>query len=109
MLALALGIGFAAGALMVRYRDVGFILPTGIQFLLFASPVAYSVSSVPDEAEKFYNLNPLTGLQETRRSLVGTAPPSAGLVAYSIGVAIVVLAAGTLVFSRMERQFADVI
>lgn len=110
LLALALGIGLAAGALMVRYRDVQYVLPVGIQFLLFASPVAYTLASVPASSQTWYKLNPLAGLLEgTRWSLIGTGRPSAALAAYSIGVSLVVLAAGTLVFSRMERQFADVI
>jgi len=110
VLAIALGIGLASGALMVRYRDVGFILPTAIQFLLFASPVAYTVASVPENAQKFYNLNPLTGLLEGMRwSLLGMTPPSAGLAAYALGMSIAILVGGTLIFSRFESQFADVI
>lgn len=110
VLAIALGIGLASGALMVRYRDVGYILPTALQFLLFASPVAYTVASVPENAQKFYNLNPLTGLLEGMRwSLLGMTPPSAALTAYAIGMSVFILAIGTLVFSRMESQFADVI
>ena len=110
VLALALGIGFAGGALMVRYRDVGFILTTGIQFLLYASPVAYTLASVPPGALWIFKLNPLTGLLEgTRWSLIGTTPPSVGLAAYAIGFSLVTFVAGILVFSRMESQFADVI
>lgn len=110
VVALGLGIGLATGALMVRYRDVQYILPVGIQFLLFASPVAYTVADVPESAQWIYNLNPLTGLLEGMRwSLIGTPKPSLGLALYSIGVSMLLLAIGTLVFSRMERQFADVI
>lgn len=110
VLALALGIGLAAGALMVRYRDIGYIIPVAVQFLLFASPVAYTVASVPAGARWIYDLNPLAGLLEGMRwSLIGTHRPSAGMIAYAITVSAVVLVAGTLIFSRMERQFADVI
>jgi lipopolysaccharide transport system permease protein len=110
VLALALGIGLGAGALMVPYRDVQYILPVGIQFLLFASPVAYTLASVPARAQTLYELNPLTGLLEgTRWALIGTPRPSLGLTAYSLGVSVLVLVVGTMVFSRMERQFADVI
>jgi lipopolysaccharide transport system permease protein len=110
VLALALGVGLAAGALVVRFRDVGYILPVGVQFLLFASPVAYTLASVPQSAQLLYELNPLTGLLEGMRwSLIGTPRPSGGLMCYSIVVSLAVLAVGTLIFSRMERQFADVI
>jgi lipopolysaccharide transport system permease protein len=107
---LALGIGLAAGALMVRYRDVQYILPVGIQFLLFATPVAYQLSDVPADGQWLLELNPLTGLLEGMRwSLIGTQRPSIGLAVYSSVCALVALVLGTVIFSRMERQFADVI
>lgn len=109
-IALALGVGLSAGALMVRYRDVQYILPVAIQFLLFASPVAYALGTVPTSARTLYQLNPLTGLLEgIRWSLIGTPAPSGILVAYSSIVALVSLLVGTMVFSRLESQFADVI
>lgn len=110
IIALGLGIGLTASALMVRYRDVQYILPVGIQFLLFASPVAYTLASVPESARTVYELNPLAGLLEGMRwALIDTARPSAFLVGYSAAFAVVTFAVGLVVFSRMERQFADVI
>jgi lipopolysaccharide transport system permease protein len=110
IIALALGAGVLFGALMVPYRDIQYIVPVGVQFLLFASPVAYSLAHVPADARIWYELNPLTGLLEgVRWSLIGTARPSTGLMAYSLGVSVAALVVGTIVFSRMERQFADVI
>lgn len=110
VLALALGIGLAAGALMVRYRDVGYIIPVAVQFLLFASPVAYTVADVPSDARWIYDLNPLAGLLEGMRwSLIGTQRPDTGMIAYAAAFSLVLLAIGTVIFSRMERQFADVI
>jgi len=110
VMSLALGIGLAAGALMVRYRDIQYVLPVGISFLLFASPVAYTLASVPASAQTVYQLNPLTGLLEGMRwSLIGTQKPSLGLMVYSATCALAFLVIGTMVFSRMERQFADVI
>ena len=107
---LALGIGLIAGALMVRYRDIAYILPVAIQFLLFASPVAYTLASVPENTRWLYQLNPLTGLLEGMRwSLIGTERPSAWVAFYATAFAVFTLAAGIMIFSRMERQFADVI
>ncbi len=64
---------------MVRYRDIGYILPVGMQFLLFASPVAYTLADVPAERPVLIELNPLTGLLEGMRwSLIGT-PSAVGL------------------------------
>ena len=110
LLASSLGLGLAAGALMVRYRDVQFVLPVAIQFLLFASPIAYTLASVPANARWLYDLNPLTGLLEGFRwSVLGMTRPSTGLMLYAGGVSLFMLVAGTAVFNRAERQFADVI
>lgn len=110
LLAGAMGIGLATGALMVRYRDVQFVLPVAIQFLLFASPIAYTLASVPASAQWAYKLNPLTGLLEGFRwSVLGMPRPSTGLMLYAGGVSLVMLLVGTAIFNRTERQFADVI
>ena len=110
VLALSLGIGLAAGATMVRYRDVQYVLPVAVQFLLYASPVAYSLAAVPQSAKLVFELNPLTGLLEGFRwSLLDTTRPSTGLIAYAAVSSLVLLVLGLGLFSRMERQFADVI
>jgi lipopolysaccharide transport system permease protein len=110
VIALALGGGLFFGALMVPYRDIQYIVPVGIQFLLFASPVAYTLASVPARARFWYELNPLTGLLEGMRwAMIGTHRPSVGLTTYSLLFSLAALLLGVVVFSRMERQFADVI
>ncbi len=104
------GLGLIASALMVKYRDVGYVLPVVTQTLLYASPVAYSVSAVPEAYRVWFNLNPLTWvLQEFRWSLLGLAAPEGWQVVASVAAAVVVFVAGALVFEHMERGFADVI
>ena len=107
---LALGIGLIAGALMVLYRDIVYIVPVIVQLTLFASPVAYSVSEVPDETRWVYDLNPLVGLLEGLRwSVLDTPEPSWSLTVYAASTSAAVLVLGMVVFSRMEQRFADVI
>jgi lipopolysaccharide transport system permease protein len=108
---LALGTGLAAGALMVRYRDVQYVLPVAVQFLLFASPVAYPLSAIHGStARLLFELNPLTGLLEAFRwSLIDTPAPSTTLALYATVASLVVFVAGLGLFNRLERQFADVI
>ena len=109
-LLLATGIGLAAAALMVSYRDVAYVLPVATQLLLYASPIAYAVSSVPTSLRFAVDLNPLTGLLEGFRwSLLRTAAPSPGAIACSAVASLAVFLAGAVVFTRMERKFADVI
>lgn len=110
LIALALAIGFAASALMVRYRDVQHILPVALQLLLYASPVAYAASNVPERFRALYYLNPVaTALDGLRWSLLGTAQPPMSAVAYASMVTLTMLVLGTWLFRRMERSFADVI
>jgi len=110
VLLLAVGIGTACSALMVKYRDVGYILPFLVSILLYASPIAYSLSAVPPALLPLYNLNPLTWiLQEFRWSLLGQDAPALWQVVASIGVAGVAFVGGALIFQQFERGFADVI
>lgn len=111
-LAVAAGLGIAlmASALMVRYRDVQYIVPAGVQLLLFLSPVAYALAAVPKGSRTFYELNPLAGLLEGFRwSLLDTGAPAVGLTIYAAAASLGLLLVGVLVFHRMEKGFADVI
>lgn len=110
VLMLATGLGLAAAALSVPYRDVQYVLPVLLQFLLYASPVAYALNAVPLRLRPIMAINPLTGLLEAFRwSLldVGRLPVLA--VVWSAIAAILVLLIGAFLFAAMERDFADVI
>jgi lipopolysaccharide transport system permease protein len=109
-LAAGLGVGLVAGALMVRYRDIQFIAPVGVQLLLFLSPIAYALSRVPAASRLLYEVNPLAGLLEGFRwSLLATSAPSLGLATYAVAMSFGTLLTGFLVFHRLDRGFADVI
>lgn len=106
--ALALGAGFAAAALAVRYRDVQYLLPVAIQLALYASPVAYSSSAVPDRWQVLYYANPLAApLELMRWSLLGTPAPAVRELLYSVSSAALLVLIGTAIFRGIERSFAD--
>ena len=107
---LAMGVGLYTSALMVSYRDVQFILPVLTQFLLYASPIAYSAALIPAKYKLIFEMNPLTGLLEGFRwSLLGTAHPAWGTAGYAAAVSLVVFVLGAFSFKKMERKFADII
>ena len=121
-LILALGCGLFLSALMVSYRDVQYIVPVAMNFLLYASPVAYSVATVLERlqgkvpasltiwAERAFLANPMAGLLEAFRwSILGGPAPIWGAVIYSAICAIGLFVAGAFAFKRMEKRFADVI
>jgi lipopolysaccharide transport system permease protein len=111
VLLMALGAGLVAASLTVQYRDVQYILPILIPFLLYASPVAYDVSRLsPDHQRWFFLLNPLAGLMVGFRwSLLNGPPPPLWALAWSAAVAVAVFVLGAAVFTRTERKFADVL
>lgn len=110
LLLLAMGLGLFAGALMVSYRDVGYVVPVLTSFLLYASPVGYTISAVPVAYRSVFFLNPLAGLLSALRwSLLGTEAPPWSAVAYAGVLSLIVFAAGIVSFKRMEWRFADVI
>lgn len=107
---LAFGIGAFLAALNVKYRDVKYAIPFGIQLWLFISPVIYPVSVVPESYRWLLAFNPMTGLIEGFRYAVA---PSAGLdlgiLAISVGISVSVFILGIVYFKRTERAFADIV
>jgi lipopolysaccharide transport system permease protein len=105
----ALAAGLWLSALNVRYRDVGHTFSFLIQVWMFASPVAYSISLIPERWRFLYSFNPLVGVIEGFRwAVLGTPIPTSSAIGVSAAVVLVVLAGGLVFFKRMERTFADI-
>ena len=110
LLGLGLGLGLGASAIMVKYRDVAYVLPWVLQIGLYISPVAYSLEAVPARLSWIFSANPLTWILEGFRwSVLGTPAPPTWQITGAIVVSATTLVAGMLVFQRHERQFADLI
>ena len=106
----ALGVSLWLSAINVRYRDVSYTIPVMIQFWLYASPVAYPVSLVPEKWRFFYSLNPMVSVIEGFRwALLGKEIPDFSVMVTSGVIVFVLLCSGVLYFKRTERTFADVI
>jgi len=106
----AFGAGLWLSALNALYRDVRYVVPFLIQFWLFASPVAYPSSLVPERWRALYGLNPMAGVIDGFRwAVTGENPPSLGLVAASAAAVNVMLVAGVWYFRRVETTVADVV
>ncbi len=106
----ALAVGLWLSALNVKYRDVRYTINFLIQFWLFATPVAYSSSIVPEKWRALYGLNPMAGVVEGFRwALLGKANPPGALFAVSVAVVALLTIGGLYYFRRMEQQFADVV
>jgi lipopolysaccharide transport system permease protein len=106
----ALGVGLWLSALNAIYRDVRYVLTFLVQFWMFASPVAYPSSLVPERWRWLYGLNPMAGVIEGFRwALTGHGQPPTPLLAASSGAVLLLVIGGMLYFQRMEGTIADVV
>jgi lipopolysaccharide transport system permease protein len=106
----ALGVGLWLSALNVKYRDVRYTLPFVTQIWMFASPVAYASSLVPEAWRPLYALNPMVGVIDGFRwALLGTADPSPVTLLVSLAAVSTLLLTGLIYFRRTERTFADLV
>ena len=106
----ALATGLWLATLNVEYRDVGHVIPFLIQAWMYSSPVAYSLTMVPQKWRLLYSLNPMVGVIEGFRwAILGTERPDFLAMAVSSTVVAFLLFGGLLYFKRMEQTFADVI
>ncbi len=105
----ALGIGLWTSALNVKYRDVRYALPFVIQLWMFASPVIYPSSLMPEKWRWVLAINPLTGIIESYRASLLGRPIPWGLLGYTTAITVLVLVLSSYYFRRMERQFADIV
>ncbi len=109
-IAMALGIGMWFSALNVKYRDVRHVLPFLTQVWMFATPVVYPSSLVPESWRMLYALNPMVGVIEgVRWALLGTSSAPGSMLLLSTAVTSVLLVSGVFYFRRAERTFADMV
>jgi lipopolysaccharide transport system permease protein len=106
----AVAVSLWLSALNALYRDVRYGVPFLLQFWMFASPVAYPASLVPEHWRWLYGINPMAGVIEGFRwALTGAGPGPGPMMAVSVTVVLIVLVAGFFYFQRMERTVADVV
>lgn len=106
----ALAVGMWLSALNVQYRDVRYTIPFLTQLWLFATPVAYPSSLLPEPWRSLYGLNPMAGAVEGFRwALLGQTQAPGPLIAVSVGAVLALLLGGLWYFNRMEQTFADVV
>lgn len=109
-LLISVGVGLWVSAFSVFYRDFIYALPFVIQIWMYASPIAYSISLIPEEWQNIYALNPMVGVvQSFRWILLGGDTFPLESLSISILVGAIIFVSGSIVFKRLERNFSDVI
>jgi lipopolysaccharide transport system permease protein len=107
---LAFGLGAFLAAFNVKYRDVKYAIPFGIQLLLFMTPIIYPSSAFPERFRWLLGLNPLSGLIETfRYAIVPSYSVHWDVLGLSLAITAALLIIGVIYFTRTEKAFADII
>jgi lipopolysaccharide transport system permease protein len=106
----SLSISLWLSAINVKFRDVASVVPLLTQLWMFASPVLYPSSIVPEQLQSLYALNPMAGVIEGFRwAMLGKQPPNWLMVTIGFCVVSTLFLAGVMFFKRVERTFADII
>ena len=105
----ALGVGIWVSSLTIRYRDFQHVVPFLVQVGLYATPIAYPASLVPEKYQLIYHLNPMAGVVEGFRwSIIGSGPLSE-YAWLSFVVIILLFVTSLFYFKRVERVMADIV
>jgi len=104
------GVGLWLSAVNVKYRDVRYAIPFLIQIWLFATPVIYPTSILPEKFRWILSLNPMAGVIEAHRAcILSHQPINWQSLAISLAMTLFIFISGAFYFRRMERSFADII
>jgi lipopolysaccharide transport system permease protein len=110
MAALSLGLGMIFSALTTKYKDLSFLLTFGIQLLMYASPVVYSVNSIPEQYKWILIANPLTGIFECfRYGFLGSGTFEPSSLIMTTCITLTILGVGVLIFNKVEKTFMDTV
>lgn len=108
MALLALAVGILISAMTVKYRDLTFAVTFGVQLWMYATPIVYPLSQVPEAWRWAFALNPMTAAVEAfRHAFLGTPEPSADVVLIGVATTVALLLAGLALFTRVERWATD--
>jgi lipopolysaccharide transport system permease protein len=110
MAALGLGFGIIISSMTTKYRDLTNLVSFGVQLWMYATPVIYPLSVIPENYRIYALANPLTPIIETfRYALLGTGSFDWAHLLYSLVFTLVVLTLGILMFNKVEQSFMDTV
>ncbi|MCB9015291.1 MAG: ABC transporter permease [Lentimicrobiaceae bacterium] len=107
---MGLGFGIIISSLTTKYRDLVHLVTFGVTLWMYATPVIYPLSQIPEKYRLLVLANPMTPIIETfKTALLGTGSISYAYLLYSFGFTIVLLLIGILIFNKVERTFMDTV
>lgn len=110
MAALSLGCGILISSMTTKYRDLNFVISFGVQLWMYATPIVYPLSQVPDKYRLLFDLNPMTAIVTNFRYLAFSRGQFDVIAtAASVSITLIILMAGTIFFNRVEKNYLDTI
>lgn len=110
MAALGLGCGIIISSLTTKYRDLSYLVGFGVQLWMFATPIVYPTSRIPERFQWIIALNPMAPIIEMfRYSFLGAGTINTSHIALSVLTTMVILFTGIILFSRVEKSFMDTV
>jgi lipopolysaccharide transport system permease protein len=106
----SLGLGMIFSSMTTKYKDLVFLLTFGIQLFMYATPVVYSITSIPEKYQWIVLANPLTSIfQCFRYGYLGSGSFDPNSLFYSVGIIVVLLSVGVVIFNKVEKSFMDTV
>lgn len=109
---LGMGIGMIVSSLTTKYKDLTFLVTFGVQLLMYASPVIYSLATLQKNKPQYYSFiayNPVSPVIEAFRKSILGGVVDYGMILYSFIVSVVLLLAGLIVFNATDKTFIDTV
>lgn len=107
---LGMGVGLIVSAMTVRFRDLVFAVGFVTQLWMFASPVVYPYSQIPERIRGYLDFNPMTAPVESLRALMfGTGGVEASVWIVNLCVTLLLLGSGLVLFTRAETRAMDTV
>jgi lipopolysaccharide transport system permease protein len=107
---MGLGFGIIISSLTTKYRDLVHLVTFGVTLWMYATPVIYPLSRIPEKYKLLVMANPMTSIVETFKTvLLGVGEVNYLLLLYSLGFTVVLLAVGILIFNKVEKTFMDTV
>jgi lipopolysaccharide transport system permease protein len=110
MAALGLGFGIIVSSLTTKYRDLTYLVGFGVQLWMYATPIVYPASQIPEKWQWALALNPMASVIGTfRYAFLGSGTINGFQIGMSVGTTFLILFIGIVLFSRIEKSFMDTV
>jgi lipopolysaccharide transport system permease protein len=108
--AIAVGAGIIVSSLTTKYRDLRQLVTFAIHLAMYATPVVYPLSEIPQRFSWVAYVNPVCAPIELFRAwFFGASSVESPMIYTSIGITAVLVITGLILFNQNEQNFIDVV